>query len=48
MPLRLAQNGRQASGDMTRRPSQALMPPKHSIESAPPVTMARTIPDRTI
>ena len=34
MPLRLSENGRQPSRDITRRPSQALMPPKHSIDLA--------------
>ena len=46
MPLRVRENGRQASFDITRNPSHALMPPKHSIDSDPPVSIARVIPDR--
>ncbi len=46
MPLRVAENGRQASRDMTRRPSQALTPPKQSMDSEPPVTIARVTPLR--
>ena len=48
MPLRLALKGRHASRDITRSPSQALMPPKHSIDSEPPVTIAGVSPARTI
>lgn len=48
MPLRLALNGRRASLDMTRSPSHALTPPKHSIDSAPPVSITRAAPDRII
>ena len=48
MPLRFAENGRQASRLITRRPSQALTPPKHSIDSEPPVTIAGDMPDRII
>ena len=47
MPLRLAENGRQPSFDITLSPSQALMPPKHSMLSDPPVTMTGAIPART-
>ena len=45
--LRLALNGRQASFDITRRPSQAFTPPKHSIDSDPPVTITCAAPERT-
>ncbi len=48
MPLRLALNGRQASLDITRKPSQALTPPKHSIDSDPPVIITGAMPLRTI
>ena len=40
MPLRLAENGRQASRDMTRSHSHAFTPPKQSIDSDPPVIIA--------
>jgi hypothetical protein len=46
MPLRLAENGRQASLDITRRPSHALTPPKDSIASEPPVTITSAPPPR--
>jgi hypothetical protein len=46
MPLRFFEKGRQPSGDMTRRPSQALMPPKERTDSVPPVIAASTAPDR--
>ena len=48
MPFLVALNGRQPSLDMTRSPSQAFMPPKHSIDSEPPVTMTSHMPDRII
>ena len=48
MPLRLAENGRQASLDITRSPSHALTPPKHSIDSDPPVIITGAMPLRTI
>nr|WP_231565625.1 hypothetical protein [Paracoccus sanguinis] len=48
MPLRLAENGRQASRDMTRSPSHALTPPKQSIASDPPASITRAAPERTI
>ena len=47
MPLRDFAKGRQPSFDMTRRPSQAFMPPKQSTLSVPPVTAASTLPERT-
>ncbi len=46
MPLRVFENGRQASLDMTRRPSHAFMPPKQSTDSVPPVTAASQVPPR--
>ena len=46
MPLRLSENGRQPSFDITRRPSQALMPPKHSMLSLPPVSTTLAWPER--
>ena len=46
MPLRLSENGRQPSRDITRRPSHALMPPKHSIDSLPPVSTTSAWPAR--
>ena len=48
IPLRLAENGRQASRDITRSPSHALTPPKHIMDSDPPVTIAGAIPLRII
>jgi hypothetical protein len=48
MPLRLAENGRQASRLITRNPSHALTPPKHSMDSEPPVTITGVIPPCTI
>ena len=48
MPERLAENGRHAVLDITRRPSQALIPPKVSIDSDPPAIIVRAIPLRTI
>ena len=48
MPLRLALKGRQASLDITRRPSQAFTPPKHSMLSDPPVIIAVDMPERTM
>jgi len=48
MPSRVPQNGRQPVGDMTRNPSHALIPPKVSIASAPPVNITGAAPDRTI
>ena len=48
IPFRLAENGRQASLDMTRKPSHAFTPPKHNMDSDPPVTIAGAIPVRTI
>ena len=46
MPLRFLENGRQPSFDMTRRPSQALMPPKQSMLSLPPVSTTSARPAR--
>lgn len=46
MPLRFAENGRQPSRDITRSPSQALIPPKHSMLSLPPVSTTSAWPVR--
>ena len=48
MPLRLAENGRHASLDITRSPSHAFTPPKHNMDSEPPVIIAGAMPERTI
>ena len=48
IPFLFAEKGRQASRLITRKPSQALTPPKHNMDSDPPVTITGDIPERTV
>ena len=48
MPVRSLENGRQVSGDTTRRASQAFKMPKLNGASLPPVMAIGAAPERTI